>query len=303
MAGTDALSKKILLDPVAGMKDSEFKRLRAEDPELEELHPLARAVALVRLSRGSETRVTVEGAVEDGMESCEIVHRRRWRRVESYREGKESVEHELMVSHRGRELRLQFESDGEVVDADEEAPTNQGRVSLEHLLDDGLTNSTRPGDLYRMWSERVEDEPMARSEADGNVVGGMSYRLIRVDDVRIRSGGGWRDRYNELENDHSDADGDDHTFRLGELLSNSEARALGLEHPEATMRILVRPEALAASYAKGLVRPNHLTLEVSAEWSNRPLVTIPILKTGRSLSPDLKKLLRSVERVRDWLRA
>lgn len=56
MSGIEALSKMILLDPVAGMKDPKFKRLRAEDPELEELHPLARAVALVRANHGNAAR-------------------------------------------------------------------------------------------------------------------------------------------------------------------------------------------------------------------------------------------------------
>lgn len=164
----------------------------------------------------------------------------------------ETVKHELKVSRKGRKLHLQFESQGEiwahteVSDADEDTPVYRGCVLLQRLLNDGLTTTILPSDLYAMWIRRLADDPIAFSEDRGSQIGGMAYRLVCVDDVRIRMGGGWYDRYNEMENDHCDADGDDQTFRLSQLLSDSEARSLGLEHPAETKRMIVRREDVAA---------------------------------------------------------
>lgn len=162
--------------------------------------------------------------------------------------------------------------------------------------------------------------PTAYSEDSGEQIGGMTYRLVAVGDVRPAYPVEMADAYSEWSAPEGPAGEsipyDDDGFDLLHVLTNAEAQAAGLVPPKSADGPSPRPsptvkrrgapravrgavserstwidrDTLYDSYRKGAIIPDRLTFVVSCGEDVRKWTIQP---TRRALPPSLADLLRT----------
>lgn len=241
----------------------------------------------------------------------------------------ETVRHVVRRRGGGRTVEAVFESRDEIWLC--RAPNGDERrrpVTWAALVARGCSPASTPSALFEAWlaatAGTATARPLAYSDDSGDQIGGMTYRLVGVNDVRLANPVELSDLYREWE-PPLDATGepfayDEEGFDLLHVLTEAEAHAAGLvPAPDASRTARSRQshgvdlpawaassrpaslawidrDTLATSYTRrGTVIPDRLSVTVQGDerprtWTLRP--------TRRQLPPDLAAMLVSLETER-----
>jgi hypothetical protein len=244
------LSKRVLLDPEKFLASAAYARLRAEDENLQTLHPLARGLLLMARERAPDAAILrvclstgLKGATLSGR--TQVLRPARNGGVWGYRE---KVRHTVVVCPGSTPVALHFEAVGTMeyssaADTDFPLKSPTFDVPLRKILSRAKENGGVPpmcSQLHTWWSAYADAEPIAYSEDGGTEIGGMTHHLVRidtipVDDLSVRTA------YNEVEfltrvDELATADSRYGEFCFLYALGEHQARSLGLARPAGTHR-------------------------------------------------------------------
>ena len=178
------LNRKLILDPTTGIQDPLLNILRAEDPDLATLHPLARAFALMEHSRdGCEL---TKGIVEKALETCWVSH---YTEMNEYEPGDENYisQDSVRVEYVRHHVDLcRFDTMGTLyyadVEPEEVRSTLLAEIPLGVLQQDNLTT---PSAVCALWNFNNKHRPSCAITDSGEFVGAMKHKLVGIGDLKI----------------------------------------------------------------------------------------------------------------------